>query len=72
MKNPVVGHAEKHNLFGENQHSFRGSHSTTTNILIHHEKILRQLEEGKTVDTNYVDLSKALDKVGHAKLIRKL
>ena len=72
MKNPLIEHAEEHNLFGDNQHGFRGSHSTTSNILIHHERILKQLEEGKSVDTNYVDLSKAFDKVGHAKLIRKL
>ena len=72
MKNPLIEHAEEHNLFGDNQHGFRGSRSTTSNILIHHEKILKQQEEGKSVDTNYVDLSKAFDKVGRAKLIWKL
>ena len=72
MKNPLIEHAEEHNLFGDNQHGFRGSRSTTSNILIHNKRILKQLEEGKSVDTNYVDLSKAFDKVGHAKLIRKL
>ena len=72
MKNPLIEHAEEHNLFGDNQHGFRGSRSTTSNILIHHERILKQLEEGKLVDTNYVDLLKAFDKVGHAKLINNL
>ena len=72
MKKPLVEHVEEFNLFGYNQHGFRGNRSTTSNILIHHERILKQLEEGRSVDTNYIDLSKAFDKVGHAKLIRKL
>ena len=72
VKKSLEEHVETHNMFGSCQHRFRRKISTTSNILLHHEMIPRHLEEGKSVDTVNVDLSRAFNKVRHARLIRRL
>lgn len=64
--------AESMGLFGWFQHGFWRAYSTASNLLEHHEHIIRNLEQGKVVECLYLDLSKALDRTSHALLIRKL
>ena len=54
------------------QHGFRQKRSTISNILWSQHKILEELIKGKTVDTIFLDLSKAFDKVPMSKLVRRL
>ena len=44
LKIKMVEHTECLGLFGVGQHGFRKKHSTTSNILYHHERIIKQLE----------------------------
>ena len=59
-------------LFNCSQHGFRGRRSCLSQLLAHFDKILGCLEEGKNVDTIYLDFSKAFDKVDHRILMQKL
>ena len=68
----MTEYAEALGLFGVGQHGFRQKHSTTSNILAHHERLLKQLELGRLVDCIYIDLSRAFDKVSHTLIICKL
>ena len=45
LKVAMTEHAEALWLFGVGQHGFRQKHSTTSNILNHHERIIKQLEQ---------------------------
>ena len=65
-------HAERFNLFSEAQHGFSQRRSTISNILWSQHKNFEELIKGKTVDTIFLDLSKAFDKVPTTKLVRRL
>ena len=45
LKIKMVEHVECLRLFGAGQHGFRKKHSTTSNILHPHERIIKQLED---------------------------
>ena len=45
LKIKMVEHAECFGLFGAGQHGFRKKHSTTSNILHPHERIIKQLDD---------------------------
>merc|ERR1712240_803136 len=72
LHNVMERHAEKHGLFSEEQHGFRKRRSTISNILRCQQKILEERGRGKTVDTIFLDLSKAFDKVPTKMLVKRL
>ena len=72
LQNIMERHAEKYGLFSEEQHGFRKKRSTISNILKCQQKILEERSQGKTVDTVFLDLSKAFDKVPTQMLIKRL
>ena len=51
IKEKLTKVVEDRGWFGRFQHGFRRSHSVASNLLIHHEKIIRNLEEGKVVES---------------------
>ena len=53
---------ESKGLIPDEQHGFRSSRSTLTQLLSHWESVLDQLENGLSVDVIYTDFSKAFDK----------
>ena len=54
------------------QFGFKCSSSTSTNLLVAYDYLSKSIDKGKEMDVALFDLSKAFDKVDHAKLIRKL
>ena len=64
--------AEKYNLFSKVQHEFRHKISTISNILKSQQRIQEELVKGKKVDSIFLNLLEALDKVPTTLLIRRL
>ena len=72
MRNHIVNHMNNNDLFNPNQHGFRSGRSCLSQLLEHFDTILTFVEQGKNVDTIYLDFSKAFDKVDHTLLLNKL
>ena len=72
VREAIVNHLINNNLLPSNQHGFIQGRSTTSQLINQTESILKILEEGKEVDTIYLDFAKAFDKVDHYILCNKL
>ena len=72
IRNKVVRFIESRNLMNPNQHGFRAGHSCLTQLIQHHDKITKLLEEGMNVDVVYVDFAKAFDKLDIDITLQKL
>ena len=72
LRKVIVKHMEENDLMNRTQHGFRKGHSTVTQILTYYDSILTMLEEGNSVDSVYLDFSKAFDKVDHQILLKKV
>ena len=55
-----------------NQHGFRSGRSCLSQLLQHHDRITKLLEEGKNVDVIYLDFAKAFDKLDFRVTLQKL
>ena len=55
----------------KDQNGSRGGKSCLSQLLEHHDEILKKLENGENVDVIYTDFEKAFEKVDQAKLIRR-
>ena len=60
------------NQTNDGQHGFRGGRSCLSQLLEHHDLIIKYLERGSEVDVIYLDFAKAFDKVDHNILLAKL
>ena len=72
VKRNLQNHLEVYNKISKNQHGFRSRRSCISQLLQHHDMILKGLEEGGNVDSVYLDFSKAFDKVDKGILARKM
>ena len=54
------------------QHGSRKNKSCLSQLLEHHEEILKMLEESGNVDVIYTDFEKAYEKIDHWKLLEKV
>ena len=68
----IVGYLEYHKLMDPNQHGSRANRSTLSQLLEHHDEILKILEDGDNVDSIYLDFLKAFDKCDHGILLHKI
>lgn len=59
-------------IISPNQHGFVKGRSTVTNLLVFSEYCISSFSLGCQVDTVYMDISKAFDKVSHNVLLKKL
>ena len=62
VRKALVMYLESKGLIPDEQHGFRSSRSTLTQLLSHWDSVLDQLENGLSVDVIYTDFSKAFDK----------
>ena len=72
IRKQIVSHLETNDLMDPDQHGSRQKRSCLSQLLEHHDDILKVLEEGGNVDVIYTDFAKAYDKVDHAKLLNKM
>lgn len=72
IKQHIVSHFERFDLFTSSQHGFRNSMSTETQLLECVNDWTNFLDNGEFVDVFYLDVSKAFDTVSHQKLLVKL
>ena len=68
----ITEHFEERNLFNRNQHGFRKSHSTTTQLKRLIKTIKDAKQQRKTTVFVSLDLEKAFDSINHKALIHKL
>ena len=69
---PLVRHLEVNLKMDPRQHGGRTGRSTLSQLILHHDQILKAMEEGANVDAIYLDFAKAFDKVDHGLLLHKL
>ena len=72
IRDKLVNHMERNNLFNKSQHGFVSSRSCTTQLLEFMEEATQALDRGEDVDVIYLDFAKAFDKVPHKRLLKKL
>ena len=70
--NKIVEFFQENDLFNKSQHGFTIGRSCLSQLLAYHDKILSILENGLNVDTVYLDFAKALTKVDHRIMLKKL
>lgn len=68
----ITKYLEGQNKMNPDQHGFRAGRSCLSQLLAHHETILRALEYHKDMDVVYLDFSKAFDTVDHGILLHKV
>ena len=68
----IMKHANDHNILYDLQHGFRQHRSCETQLLQFVSDINENLESKQQTDLLIMDFSKAFDKVGHQRLLRKL
>ena len=72
MRLSLINFLEYHKKLDPRQHGSRAQRSTLSQLLQHHDDILKALEDGDNLDCIYLDFSKAYDKVDHGILLHKL
>ena len=72
IRDKILSHMERNNLFWETQHGFVPSRNCITILLICMEHWTNILVKGYPVDIIYTDFSKAFDRVTHQRLLKKM
>jgi len=69
IRDEIVQHLDQYNLIRNSQHGFCKGYSCTTNLLVFLETVTADNDAKRKVDTVYLDLAKAFDKVPHKRLL---
>jgi endonuclease/exonuclease/phosphatase family metal-dependent hydrolase len=72
IRGQIVCYLEHNQMMDPDQHGSRQRRSCLSQLLEHHDEILRKMEEGGNIDVIYTDFAKAYDKVDHLILLKKL
>lgn len=72
IRDRIMDHMVKHNLFTPHQHGFTAGRSCVTQLLTSLNDWTKSLERGHSVDIIYFDFAKAFDSVPHTRLLTKL
>ena len=62
LRKQIVHHLESNNMMVPNQHGSRQKSSCLSQLLQHHDNIIRMLEDGVNIDVIYTDFAKAYEK----------
>ena len=68
----MMRHAKYHSLLYDRQHGFREGRSCETQLLEFINDVTNNVQDRQQTDVCILDFSKAFDKVGHKRLVRKL
>ena len=72
VRNNIVDHMKKNNLFSNMQFGFISGRSTTLQLLKVMDEWTEIIDSGGYIDSVYMDFMKAFDKVPHRRLIGKM
>lgn len=72
IRDAIVEHMMKNNLFADEQHGFVPGRDCMTQLLLCMEEWTSMIERGVCFDVIYTDFSKAFDSVPHERLLVKL
>ena len=72
LRDAIIDHMKKNNLFSDKQFGFIGGRSTMLQLLKVLDIWTEILDQGGTIDTIYCDFMKAFDKVPHHRLLFKV
>ena len=72
IREQLVAFLESIDKMDKCQHGSRKGRSTLSQLLEHHDEIIKMLERGENVDSIYLDFAKAFDKCDVGILMRKL
>ena len=72
IRDKIVIHMERNNLFSQIQHGFVPLRNCMTNLLICMENWTSMLENGYPIDVIYTEFAKAFDRVPHQRLLQKI
>ena len=72
LRKQIVRHLETNNFMDPDQHGSRQRRSCLSQLMEHHDEILKMMEEGGNVDVIYTDFAKAYEKIDHAELLNKM
>ena len=66
----VMKHLEQHEILTDVQHGFRAKRSRTTQLILSIHDMAKTIQDDKSIHAVILDLTKAFDKVPHARLIK--
>ena len=72
LKDRIYEYLEKYSLLTDSQHGFVKGRSCLASLIEFFEEVIKEIDEGRTVDVFYMDFSKAFDKLPHERLIQKV
>ena len=72
LRRDLVNFLEMYDKMDQDQHGSRQNRSCLTQLLEHHDEVLRILEDGDNADLIYLDFAKAFDKCDIGILLHKL
>ena len=72
LRDNIIAHMKKHNMFSKNQYGFVSGRSTTLQLLHVLEEWTEWLDGGGSLDVCYMDFMKAFDTVPHRRLAAKI
>jgi hypothetical protein len=74
IRDCILDHMERHNIFTTHQHRFRKGRSCVTQLIEVLDDWTEQLDNRNAIDTTciYLDFQKAFDTVPHKRLVNKV